>query len=205
MIDQQRNVGMTYHGPTKQTYHATPVPRLVLLVSVLLLSRALAAAESSDTYAQRTLRGLQGVGIVIEHLNADAERDGLTKEQIRTAVEGRLRQAGIPVLAREAWTKTPGLPYLYVRVEASKTPYNFYAIAIQIELWQAVVLLRDPTITTLALTWKTPGMIGGVVSARIHEVQKIVGEDVEAFIHDYLAMNPHPDTADGSMPRGKQQ
>jgi hypothetical protein len=51
-----------------------------------------------------------------------------------------------------------GMAYLrYVRVGMSKTPYNFYAIAIQIELWQAVVLLRDPTITIMALTWKTRG------------------------------------------------
>jgi hypothetical protein len=61
-------------------------------------------------------------------------------------------------------------------VGTSKTLYNFYAIAIPIEIWQAVILLRDPPVASMAPTWKTRGTIGRIVSDRLQAFREIVGD-----------------------------
>src|SRR2546425_12694340 len=67
--------------------------------------------------ARATLRGLSGVGVIIENLpDPEVERAGLTRQQLQTDVELQLRQAGITVLTWEETPKTPGAPSLYVRV-----------------------------------------------------------------------------------------
>ena len=190
MIKPRVNAVMQRLGHVEREHHPTKVLGLVLLLSLMVMMPPLASADSSDAYAHPTLHGLQGVGVVVERLDPDAERDGLTQEQIWTEVGLRLRTAGIRVLTREEWLKTPGLPYLYVRVATRKTPHDFYAIAIHVELWQAVLLVRDPTSATIAPTWKTKGMIGSVGADRIRTIREAVGGDVDEFIKDYLAMNP---------------
>ena len=145
------------------------------------------------------------MGVVVERIDPNAERDGLNKEQLQTEVELRLRQAGIRVLTKAEWRKTPGLPYLYVRIATHKNPYNLYALAIHVELWQAVLLVRDPTTTTMAPTWTARGTIGSVGTNSMHAVRESVGDDVDTFIQDYLAMNPRPGpgAVERHMPQGE--
>jgi hypothetical protein len=64
-----------------------------------------------------TLKGLQGIYVVVEDLYAKPETEewGLTRQQLLTDVELRLRQNGIKVLSSlEECSSTPGSPYLYV-------------------------------------------------------------------------------------------
>ncbi len=46
-----------------------------------------------------TLRGLSGVNVQVEPVNADAERDGLLRADLQTDVESALREAGVEVVA----------------------------------------------------------------------------------------------------------
>lgn len=69
----------------------------------LTLTCGNAYAASPDT-----LKGLKGVYVVIEDLNEEVIKDGLTVDAIRTDVELKLRLAGIPVLLEEARLKEPG-------------------------------------------------------------------------------------------------
>ena len=86
---------------------------LVWLVSETSLAQTL-------EQQRETLRGLTGVAVVVEPLNAEAEQDGLQQGRLQATVEKQLRAAGIPVLSKETWSLTPGGPYLYVNVAALK-------------------------------------------------------------------------------------
>ncbi len=63
------------------------IPVLTLLVSVLGF-----AQKDATT---RSLSGLKALEVLIEKLDPDIERDGLSREQLRTDIELRLRRAGI--------------------------------------------------------------------------------------------------------------
>ena len=63
-----------------------------------------------------TLRGLDGVFVLVEEIEPEIERYGLTKQALQTDTELQLRQYGIKVLSRVERLAAPGSPYLYVNV-----------------------------------------------------------------------------------------
>jgi hypothetical protein len=68
----------------------------------------------AKTYDQReVLRDLKGVKVVIENIPPDIERLGLTKKDLQSDVEAKLRQAGIKVFPD---FKPPSMTALYVNV-----------------------------------------------------------------------------------------
>ncbi len=74
-------------------------PFVLASLIAFTLAPAILAVDSEST--RESLRGIPGVYVLIEHLNPDAESDGLTRTQLRTDVELKLRLAGIKVFTRE--------------------------------------------------------------------------------------------------------
>src|SRR5262249_38080843 len=125
-------------GATLGAYHEIgrltmeKVFRLVCvgMVGLLLLSAGRAGAQDIE-YSRATLRGLEGVRVLVENIDTDAQADGLTQQQLQTAVELQLRKEGIPVLSM---TQMPGTPYLYVAVTAHKDKgHSFYHYCFRVE------------------------------------------------------------------------
>jgi len=54
-----------------------------------------------DPLAQETLRGLPGVPLIVDRIDAEVERDGLTTGLVRMTAETRLRTAGIHLLSKD--------------------------------------------------------------------------------------------------------
>ena len=99
-----------------------------VLGALALLSATLVSplvGQGDDEYTRKTLAGLTGLYVSVEHIPDEVQRDGLDTTQILTDVELKLRQAGITVLARQEWLSTAAAPYLYVNVQAIKNPANF--------------------------------------------------------------------------------
>ena len=169
--------------------------RLLTTVAVLWVWGMVVCGGSAQTAMDRkSLRGLQGIVVVVEDLHPDAERNGLTKSQVRTDVELKLRQAGIRVLATEESGKTPGSPYLYVNINTVKNDVLYgalstYAFSLQVAVKQDVTLTRDSNLTGSATTWEAQ-TLGTVGADNLSEVRKILGEVIDRFINDYLAENP---------------
>lgn len=162
------------------------IPQCVIMLIVLLASEG----RTQTLEQQReTLRGLAGVAVVVEPLNAEAEQDGLQQGRLQATVEKQLRAAGIPVLSTETWSVTPGGPYLYVNVAALKKQYELYAYSIEVCLNQLVTLARDQNIRQFAETWETRE-VGTVGSDKLPTVQDSIARHVETFIAAYRTVNP---------------
>jgi hypothetical protein len=141
---------------------------------------------------RETLRDLTGVEVVVEQIPADAERDGLSTSQLKKHVESQLGGAGIRVLTHEERRTQPGHAYLYVSVNTVKTR-SIYSYAIEISLNQTVRLTRHPTIATFAPTWSAQ-VAGTTTAEHLDIIREDVSDFVQAFINDYLAMNPREET-----------
>jgi hypothetical protein len=168
-----------------------PVWLWTVLVIVVMTnaSGAADATKGRQEMERASLQGLPGVYVLIESLKPEAERDGLTKAHLRTEMELRLRKAGIRVLTREEWFATPGSPCLYVNVNLLKDSfYHVYSYNILVELNQDAYLARDSS-HSWATTWKKGGL-GSVSIADLRRVRDNVGDEVDAFINDYLSVNP---------------
>ncbi len=138
--------------------------------------------------ARATLKGISAIAVQVAALNPAAERAGLTREQLRTDVELRLRSAGVTVAASpSAETRSSYLSLLVATVTIG-TP-EVYSFAIQLELFQPVACCT-PLIYAQAITWSDGGL--GYSSAQdFHQsLLKAVGDTVDRFISAYREQNP---------------
>jgi hypothetical protein len=156
---------------------------IVALVSLLATAvQGLAFTDSEDS--RETLRGLPGVQVVIEHLTDAAKRIGLTEAQLQTAVELRLRKAGIRVFP----TTEPGISLLVIQVTTVER-LGLYAYYVDVSLLQSVSVAHNFT-SAYASTW-TAGWLGTVGTTQARSaIRETVGEQVDRFLNAYLAVNP---------------
>jgi hypothetical protein len=151
------------------------------LVHLVVLLRSKYTTDSRDT-----LKGFHGVRVLVEGLKPEVEKYGLTKEAIQTDTELRLRQYGIKVLSPEE----SGGSWLYINVNTVvQEGIPIAAIAVQVEFRQDVLLFRDLKTRVMATTWdKGVVIVGG--ASKLKDVRESVKDLVDAFINDYLAVNP---------------
>lgn len=138
-----------------------------------------------------TLRGIKGVGVLVEKLPPEVEQQGLNRNQLQKAIESKLQNAGIKVLTRAGSLAAPGEPYLYININVNiaKTESDIYPYSIDLLFTQKVSLVRDPKLTTYAVTWSTSG-VGSITKRFVDQLQEIVENTVDIFIRAYLAENP---------------
>jgi len=171
------------------------IKKLWIVVTVLAI--CISVLWATNKYDPRdALKGLQGVRVLVEILEPEVEKSGLTTQQLQTDVELRLRQNGIRVLSEQEQLSTPGMPYLYVNVNImirKDIPLVQLAVyVISVKLKQNVFLARDTTKLCIASTWDSKGSnVGSVGLDKIETtIRKNIKDNVDEFINDYLAVNP---------------
>jgi hypothetical protein len=166
------------------------------------------ALGADDSLSRETLRRIEGVRVLVEDVQPGVEGHGLTRQQVQTAVELRLRTAGIQVLTEREWATIPGNPYLSVHVTARQTPgglSDLYTYAISVAFKQNAVLVRDSDITAMgAATWSVDES-GSVGRDNLRPVLDAVDDHIDKFIQAYRSVNPklsvHPEQAGPTEPR----
>lgn len=137
------------------------------------------------------LKELEGVLVLVEYIQPELEKYGLTRRVLHIDTELLLRQYGINVLNHEETLPKAGYPYLYIDVSVvMEEEFPMAAVAITVELHEKVLLLREPKRICLgACTWQREKMVlCGFL--RIKDIREVVKEYVNEFIYDYLAANP---------------
>ena len=122
---------------------ATSVCRILIGVVVLwgaISLPVLGSCADDGDLARVTLRGLQGVYVLLEDVQPEMARAGLTTQQLQIDVEWQLRQAGIPVLTKDQAFRVQGAPYLYVYVHLLPHPIGLTAYSSLVEVNQRASL-----------------------------------------------------------------
>lgn len=163
-----------------------------VFTAALLLLAAGAADANGQMFVSTgrdTLRGLPGVEVLVEGLQPELERSGLTGAAIRADVERRLRDAGIVVYASQTTNPSLAKAYLYVHINALTLPQDAgYAIAVQVQLRQT---LRSPVTGSNivnAMTWDAQNVLGVPTSA-LQTVRAEVLTFVDQFAEDWAAVH----------------
>jgi hypothetical protein len=145
--------------------------------------------------SMESLKGLKGVEVLVEELNADLENLNLTMIQVQSEVEAKLSKAGVPVLSKEENEKSQPLrkPYLYIRINACKLSSRRESIAynIGIALNQQVTLrgYADSKKCFFAPTWYT-STVGAAGRKNIQDILDAVQNLADKFTDAYLKANP---------------
>lgn len=163
--------------------------QLIFMILVLTELRSLEPAfAQDDEISRQTLRGLQGVQVVMEPLRPEIKGDGLTVDGLRTNTEKKFEIAGIKVLSETENQMTPGSPYIYVHSNVSKYRYLLgYIYTNRVELVQDVYLVRAFKIKAGAVTWSisTTGF-----APKLEDIRTSMEDLVDNFIRAYLSVNP---------------
>ncbi len=149
------------------------------------------SAESVLVGEKEILQGLEGVLVLVDYIQPELEKYGLTRRVLHIDTELLLRQYGIKVFNYEETLPKPGHPYLYIDVDVViADEFPMAALAIEVGLSEAVLLLREPErICFGACTWHREKMVlCGFL--RIKDIREVVKEYVNEFIYDHLAVNP---------------
>ncbi|HEY6261241.1 MAG TPA: hypothetical protein VIW47_06595 [Nitrospiraceae bacterium] len=164
---------------------------VVMAMLMTLTGFELSLAGAATPEQRESLRGLQGVEVVIEDIKPDAQADGLSQESLRAAVELILRSRGIRVLTQSERSDMPAQPSLSVHLVTDKHSSGQYSFNARVELRQAVSLVSRPQHIVLAPTWSTPDMFRTVGQQNlrlwiINSIEPLVRE----FVDDFRAVHP---------------
>ena len=167
------------------------VMRYVLhLMVVALVWGNMEVVQALDTGSRESLRGISGIGVIVEEISPDASADGLSQDAIRTAAELILRSKGIRVLTNIDRTRLGSAPYLYININTLKEELGLYAYAVNVDLKQVVGLLSMKGAQAWGATWSA-SVVGAVGEANMRQ---IIADGVEPlvndFARDYLSVNP---------------
>ena len=160
------------------------------LIVVALVWGNIEVVQALDTGSRESLRGISGVGVVVEDIGPDASADGLSQDAIRTAAELILRSKGIKVLTSVERTRLGSAPYLYVNVNTLKEELGLYAYAVNVDLKQVVGLLSIKNARAWGATWSA-SVIGAVGETNLRQIITDAVEPlVKDFTNDFLLVNP---------------
>jgi hypothetical protein len=140
---------------------------------------------------KESLRGLKGIGLLLEPLNPEIEKAGIARDQLKQDVALQLRQSGIRVLNEEVRGAESGKPYLYINLNAySWREEVIYGYSLKVDLNQLILLDRDKKIGCFGTTWYSGS--AGIVGANKMKgfIRAELADTIDKFIQDYSAVNP---------------
>ena len=153
----------------------------------LFLSQAIALDNDA---ARASLRGIEAIRLAVEELIPEIVKEGLNSDQIHSAVEQQLREAGIKVVADDK------MPFLLLSPSIAKFGRNYYVYTVRVELYQMVIPYRfltekegSPPLqnSVFASTWASPGGIGATPT--LQDVKPSIKAEVAKFIEAFKAVN----------------
>ena len=157
------------------------MPSAVVVLGVMLMTVAVAQGQS---LAQESLREIGPVRVYVAPIDSEAERDGLNRQSLQTAVELRLRQSRIPVNNESEVS-------LWVLLNTTKDDDGLYACSLGVSLQQAVTVASNGVVL-FGTTWKSNRSVGMGGANNLRQLREFVLDQVDEFSNDYLAVNPSP-------------
>ena len=156
--------------------------RRILLMAALLIPAATRAAGDAPI-DRATLRGLKGIGVVIDLVAPELERFGITREFAHSRLLARLQNDGIRV--------DPGAnEFLGLRITAVRGDRGPYALSLTLGLYQQVVLSRDRQLRTSTQTWEVESVVLADPKVLTTACGETADELSDRFATAFRAVNP---------------
>lgn len=144
--------------------------------------------------ANPALAGIEQLYVIIEPSDAGLSKDGLVWKELQEEVERKLKETGLemaPGIHLGQGIRAPDVPEFRVYMEMLKfADLQLYVFRIQTSL-ATKAYLQEQELYFKAEVWKAePAMQAISVQGMPARVTGVILDQVEAFIHAYLAANP---------------
>jgi len=125
--------------------------RILLIAALALLPPAMRAAGDGPI-DRATLAGLKEVGVVVDTLDPDLERQGVTRDLVLSRLLARVQNDHIAVNPAAA-------EFLGLRINAVRAGRGPYAVSVTLSLYQPVLLVRNRDVKTSTQTWEVESVL----------------------------------------------
>jgi len=160
---------------------------LFIFLSLLLISSRVSFAASDMAQLLRDLQNF-GVDCTFQVSDKDKVWINITKDQVKTYVELKLRKASIKVIDKKGF-----LPYLNIDFLLYEIGPSNYCLVLSCSLIEIVNLDRKTKITgeLMTKTWQTEGKVYRIFKGKLkaNDILDEIGYLVDIFINDYLFVN----------------
>jgi hypothetical protein len=161
-----------------------------LTIAFLVALPAALFAQQFVTTGRDTLRGLDGIEVIVEALPPELVEAGLTTETVRTDIVDRLEAARITVYGTQDENPSPAKPYLYLLVQALALPGDAgHAASIHLDVRQTLQSPVTGSRVVNALTWDAHTLLA-VPSGQLGLLRDEIQAHVDVFIRDWQAVHP---------------
>lgn len=156
--------------------------RFLPLFALLLLPPATRAAGDAPL-DRATLRGLKGIGLVIDVLDPELEKLGVTRDALITRLLARLQGNRIRI--------DPGAAeFAGLRITAVRGNRGPFALALAFGLYQPVLLSRDHDLRTSTQTWEVETVLLADPKVLATACAESADELADRFAAAYRSVNP---------------
>ncbi|GJM17131.1 MAG: hypothetical protein DHS20C13_24580 [Thermodesulfobacteriota bacterium] len=165
------------------------------IIAVLMFSMSLLIIPH-DSFSQgnqaeiNTLKGIKGIGLSVEDIDADAAADGLSKDKLLKVITQKLKKSGIKVFTDLELRTISGQPQLVLNINSIKQPGPIYIFTTTLDLTQIVLLERNKGLTAVSPTWTVLTTGGSLPEDLAATVDASIDPMLESFITDYKKANP---------------
>jgi hypothetical protein len=126
--------------------------RRILLLALLLLPPPSTGAAGDAAIDRATIKGLKAVGVVIDVIDPDVEKFGVTRDLVLTRLLTRLAKDRIKV--------DPGAAeFLGLHITAVRSGHGPFALSMSLGLYQPVLLSRNHEMRTSTETWEVESVL----------------------------------------------
>lgn len=154
------------------------------------------ASVADLPFTPTPLKGLAGVGVVVEDHQDDLDGLGVDVDAIQKDVEDRLTKAGITVLHSKDAHENDLMAVLFITGSVTKDPSDIYAYATYVALEEQVGLIRTPTDRSAGATWIRNDIDMATRDTIVGDIQAKIDKRIDEFIGDYTDQNaPAPATS----------
>ncbi len=189
----RRSREITASGQAKRKPNGSRYWNLHLL-AIAIVCLCLAVVASAESWQVESLKGITDVSVQVADLTADDRQYGLSRDQLETDLELKLRLAGIRVVSGD--TATAGSFHLRAHLWPITTENTGRLIAVmtwwRLEFRQSVHLARRPEVVIPQVaTWSDSQV--WYSSSRLFtpdKIRKAIRDATDKFINLYLEANP---------------
>jgi hypothetical protein len=165
-------------GSTIQIY----MDRRILLLALALVPPFTHAAGDAPI-DRTTLKGLKAVGVVIDVIDPEVEKAGVTRDLMLTRLLSRLSSDRIKV--------DPGaMEFLGLRITAVRSGRGPFALSMTVGLYQPVLLSRNHDLRTSTQTWEVESVLLADSKILITACSESADDLIDRFARAFHATNP---------------
>jgi hypothetical protein len=157
--------------------------RRILLVSMLLLAPPATRAAGDAPLDRATLRGLKGVGVVIDVLDPDLEKLGITRQTLLNRLLARLQADSITI-------DPAASEFVGLRLTTAHANRGPFAVSMTIGLYQPILLSRNHDVRTASQTWEVETVLMAEAKVLPTACDETADDLADRFAAAFHAVNP---------------